>query len=502
MIIGATLAAGMVALASATSPHGSYCGSDSTGLVGPIKVTIDSPTTCDLSAAVFGQNLKCPSESYKYDGSTGTVTLPNYGKSSDCTTQFAQQFGLSALKITYDKTGDTLTIDVGVGKATLKQCASEYDEEAQLIRVPLMRHPKSHKKFHQVRMLREKLSLIDQGNPVIAMKNLQDTEYYGVISIGTPAQEFLVIYDTGSANLWVPSSECDATKFKSCANHTKYYSTKSSTYAKDGTTLTLPYGSGVCSGHLSKDTVHFGGYDIKSAQFGEITNEPGQIWEEVPFDGICGLAYPGISVDKVTPPFDSLMNEKVLKENVFSVYLSTQHGSTKDTSALLLGGTDSKYYTGDFSYFPTQKFLFSQGYWLINADKLSVGGTDITCKSFGVLPSKCKMVVDTGTSIIAGPTASIKTITDKIGEVKEDCSNIDSLPDVEFTFGGKTFNLEASFYVIKLADGNGNFQCQLGMQGMNQAGLWILGDPFLRKYYTVFDRDQNRVGFALAKQQN
>ena len=112
------------------------------------------------------------------------------------------------------------------------------------------------------------------------------------------------------------------------------------------------------------------------------------------------------------------------------------------------------------------------------------------------------MVVDTGTSIIAGPTSYIKTLTDKIGEVKEDCSNLNSLPDVEFVFGGKTYTLESKFYVLQISDGNGNTQCQLGMQGLNQAGLWILGDPFLRKYYTVFDRDQNRVGFALATPQN
>ena len=49
--------------------------------------------------------------------------------------------------------------------------------------------------------------------------------------------------------------------------------------------------------------------------------------------------------------------------------------------------------------------------------------------------------------------------------------------------------------------GTGAELCQIGLQALDQEGLWILGDPFLRKYYTVFDRAQDRVGFALAKQQ-
>ena len=62
---------------------------------------------------------------------------------------------------------------------------------------------------------------------------------------------------------------------------------------------------------------------------------------------------------------------------------------------------------------------------------------------------------------------------------------MDKLPTIAFTLAGKDFTLEPEFYVLKIKDdASGKYECQLGMQAMDQLGLWILGDPFLRKYYT------------------
>jgi hypothetical protein len=55
-----------------------------------------------------------------------------------------------------------------------------------------------------------------------------------------PLQDFEVIFDTGSSNLWVASKQCDS----SCGRHPEYSSGASSTYVANGTLFEIVYGSG------------------------------------------------------------------------------------------------------------------------------------------------------------------------------------------------------------------------------------------------------------------
>ena len=256
--------------------------------------------------------------------------------------------------------------------------------------------------------------------PSVSLTDVQDSEYFGEVLIGTPAQKFTVIYDTGSSNLWVPSKACTNCK----KSGSKYDSTSSSTYNKNGKDFSLQYGTGSCKGFLSTDTVSIGGLPITTFDFGEVTTEAADVFGAAPFDGILGMGPAKAAADQVAMPMAQLVAQKKIAHNIFSFYLASNESTG---SALVLGGTDSKYYTGDFNYAPVAKAAALLPYWLISATDIKVGGASI--KKCNWLTG-CYMVVDTGTSILAGPPDAVNALIAPIGKVAADCSNVHTLPTI------------------------------------------------------------------------
>lgn len=366
---------------------------------------------------------------------------------------------------------------------------------ADIVTVPLVHRPKTFEQLQQAAARRGNRSLLGALGPnaSVALTDVEDAEYFGEVAIGTPPQKFSVIYDTGSSNLWVPSKGCSNCKPGGAA----YDSSKSSTYARDGQDFSLQYGTGSCRGFLSRDQVEMGGLTIDGFAFGEVTQEAKDVFGDAPFDGILGMGVPAAAVDKVPVPMDVLVQQKKVEHNVFSFYL-TSGGNAGST--LTLGGTDPAFHDGDFSYVPLARASALLPYWLVSASDIKVAGQSAgTCG--GLIG--CEMVVDTGTSVLAGPQRGVSALLAKVGQVNSNCSNAASLPVLTVTLAGKDFDLGPEFYVLRAADADGKEQCQMGIEGVNAgAPIWILGDPFLRKYYTVWDAEQRRVGFAVAKQQS
>eukprot|EP00063_Salmo_salar_P073288 XP_014048123.1 PREDICTED: cathepsin D-like [Salmo salar] len=333
--------------------------------------------------------------------------------------------------------------------------------------------------------------------PVERLTNFMDAQYYGVISIGTPPQDFTVLFDTGSSNLWVPSIHCSFLDV-ACWLHHRYNSKKSSTYAQNGTKFSIQYGRGSLSGFISGDTVYLAGMQVTGQQFGEAVKQPGITFAVARFDGVLGMGYPTISVDKITPVFDTAMAAKLLPQNIFSFYISRDPFAAVG-GELMLGGTDPLYYTGDLHYVNVTR----KAYWQIEMSSVEVGNQLTLCKA------GCQAIVDTGTSLITGPAEEVRALQKAIGalplligEYWIDCKKVPSLPVITFNLGGKMFNLTGDDYII-MESQMGQKICLSGFMAMNippPAGpLWILGDVFIGRYYSVFDRDADRVGFAPAK---
>ncbi|NXY79543.1 PEPA protein, partial [Glareola pratincola] len=314
------------------------------------------------------------------------------------------------------------------------------------------------------------------------MQNYLDNEYFGTISIGTPPQEFTVVFDTGSSNLWVPSVYCSS---PACSNHNRFNPADSSTFISTNESLYITYGTGSMSGVLGYDTVTVADIEVINQIFGLAETEPGAFFYYTPFDGILGLAFPSLASSGATPVFDNMMMQNLVAKDLFSVYLSKDGQSG---SFVLFGAIDPLYTTNGITWIP----LSDETYWQIRMDSVSIGGEAIAC-AFG-----CQAIVDTGTSLLAVPDRALNSIlrilgANSNGEIS--CRAASRLPSIVFHINGKAFPVPPSAYVLE-----SNGFCTVGFQGMDvptESGeLWILGDVFIREYYVIFNRATNMVGLS------
>jgi len=359
--------------------------------------------------------------------------------------------------------------------------------------IPIYRRPLKNIPAH-AQHLAKKYGATNGGDDV-PLDNYLDAQYYGPITIGTPAQHFKVVFDTGSSNLWVPSSKCDFFNI-ACKLHNKYDSSESSTYVKNGSEFAIRYGSGSLSGFVSEDVVTVGDLVAKGQLFAEAVKEPGLAFVLAKFDGILGLAFPSISVNHINPVFNTLMDQKSVDQDLFSFYLNRDASSTVGGS-LNIGGIDSDHYTGEIVYHD----VVSETYWTLELSKVSYGGKEVE------IDSKSPAAIDSGTSLLAAPSKIAEEINAMIGATKiatsyiVDCSSIDSLKDLTFEFNNVEYTLSPNDYILKVTE-MGQTECMSGIMGIDvptHPNLWIIGDVFIGKYFTVFNYGNKTVGFAEAK---
>jgi len=321
----------------------------------------------------------------------------------------------------------------------------------------------------------------------VPISDYQNAQFYGPIKVG--GQDFKVIFDTGSSNVWVPGKACG---FFTCYFHPRYNEKKSSTYQKDGRQYKVQYGSGPVEGIFSRDTVTLGSIDVKDQLFAEVSKVsfgPLNIaFAAGKFDGLLGLGFKSISQYNIPTPFETMIDQKLISEPVFAFYLQED---ASQQGELVFGGIDKSHYTGELVDVP----LTSETYWEVSLDAMKFGGKP-------VISSKANAIIDSGTSLLAGPKDVVAALAKQVGATsvlgKEyiiDCSKISSLPSLEVTLGGQSFTLTAADYVLKVST-----QCLFAFTGIDvpppRGPLWIMGDVFMRKYYCVFDYGNKKMRIA------
>merc|ERR1712227_938727 len=229
-------------------------------------------------------------------------------------------------------------------------------------------------------------------------------------------------------------------------------------------------GSGSMSGFLSTDTCCVAGVCVNDQTFAEATHEPGISFVAARFDGILGMGFPQISVLGVTPVFNNMIDQGVVEEPVFSFWLNRDPEDSLG-GELILGGSDPLFYEGEMTYVPVQR----EGYWEIAMDGMKVGDDTVGCDG------GCTAIVDTGSSLMVGPTAETNAINKMIGGVELIpgsgqffiiCSEIPDMPDIDVVIGGKAFTLSSVDYILQVTQA-GQTQCIPASR--DSTCRWVLG---------------------------
>lgn len=321
------------------------------------------------------------------------------------------------------------------------------------------------------------------------LTNYLNAQYFTTISLGTPAQEFKVILDTGSSNLWIPSIECSSL---ACFLHSKYDHDSSSSYKANGSEFAIRYGSGSLEGFVSQDTLTIGDLTIPKQDFAEATSEPGLAFAFGKFDGILGLAYDTISVNKIVPPIYNAINDGLLDEPKFAFYLGDT-AKSEDGGVATFGGVDESKFDGEITWLPVRR----KAYWEVSFEGIGLGDEWAVLERHGA-------AIDTGTSLITLPSGLAEIINAEIGAKKSwsgqysvECSTRDSLPDLTLNLGGHNFTITPYDYTLEVSG-----SCISAFTPMDfpepVGPLAIVGDAFLRKYYSVYDLGNDAVGLAKA----
>ncbi|WVQ63697.1 uncharacterized protein L199_001850 [Kwoniella botswanensis] len=330
-----------------------------------------------------------------------------------------------------------------------------------------------------------------------------DASYSGQVTIGTPSQDFLLIMDTGSSDLWVAGSTCESS---SCTGVSSFNAEDSTSYNTDNSAFNISYGSGDADGYLATDTVSLAGFTVTGQTFAVVTSTTARLIS-APLSGLMGLAWKSIASSGATPFWQALAASGSWSDPEMGFYLARYRGDNSASSVesqggeLILGGTNSSKYTGSINYISIDEDDLD--YWRIPAQAVTVQGSQVS------VGSNPQAAIDTGTTLIGVPSQVAQAIYEQIpnsealsassgydGYYQYPC---DTTVNVTIQFGGLSYAISnadmnlGSFTRDSSMCTGAFFEMDLSSQSPIQ---WIVGASFLKNVYSTFRYNPAAIGFA------
>jgi len=312
------------------------------------------------------------------------------------------------------------------------------------------------------------------------------------LEVGTPPQAFKVIFDTGSSNLWINGDRCHD---PGCMMHKRFMTYKSKTFKKTYKSMRVHFGSGRVKGEIVSDTVKLGPTSVKGQHLGVITGERGRVFK-LGFEGVLGLSLPKLAHTSYSTIFDNIMKETKNKIKKVSFYYDRHDRNGR----VLFGEPSREYYHPPITYISIDKD--TPGYWQVKLKDIYAISNDGKETALNLCPNApCNIISDTGTSLITAPSHALRKMVEKFS-YGATCHLDGHMPIMKIVLtdhkGTYDFLLEPSYYLHR----RGGI-CKLAAMALNvpkpRGPLFILGNVFMRKFMTVYQRSPDMLGIARAK---
>lgn len=221
-------------------------------------------------------------------------------------------------------------------------------------------------------------------------RNYRDTQYLGKIDMG--GQSFQVLFDTGSALLLLNSEHCKA---PACVTKAKYSGGLSKSHRDWKRDIAVLFGNGLVRGKVASDAFSMAGLTLPDQAFLQMENPGENFLSDAHFDGVVGLAFPGLAPSGLPPLAATLLTRRDLNATTFNFYFDRIHNLSK--SYISFGPPDFRFLASPLAYIPVQ----GNTYWKLGLSRVLIGGKDS-----GLCEGNCTAILDTGSALISAPAES------------------------------------------------------------------------------------------------